>query len=147
LGASRAKEELPHMETIQKIEDTTFRVKRQNGEDEYEGFVVTTDKQVIKIGVDNYGQCCENWGHFASADNLDNFIGAKLSTIAIADGELESGLIAKRVEGGIYEGGIMHVNLDTDRGILQFTAYNAHNGYYGHEGIVLSEQLNHTCTL
>jgi hypothetical protein len=136
------------MEKILKIEDTLFRANERDGyEQEFEGYVITTDKQVIKIGVSTNQSCCENPGHFASADKLDDFIGAKFSSLTIADAELEPGLIEKRVEGGIYEGGIMHVNLDTDRGILQFTAYNEQNGYYGHTGIVVSEQLQHEVTL
>ena len=32
--------------------------------------------------------------------------------------------------------GIMFVNIETDRGVLQFVAYNCHNGFYGHEATV-----------
>jgi hypothetical protein len=35
------------------------------------------------------------------------------------------------------------VNIDTDRGQLQFVAYNEHNGYYGHNAVVVSKQLTH----
>jgi len=28
--------------------------------------------------------------------------------------------------------------------ILQFVAYNCHNGYYGHDALVQSEQLNYS---
>ena len=40
-------------------------------------------------------------------------------------------------------GGAMFVNLETSEGLLQFVAYNAHNGYYGHEAVLVSKQLNH----
>ncbi len=136
------------METILRIEDTVFKDKDSMGyEVEYAGYVITTDEQVIKIGVSTEQDCCEKPGHFSSADNLDDFIGARLSFLTIADSELQPGLTKERTNGGIYEGGIMHVNLDTDRGILQLTAYNDHNGYYGHAGIVVSEQLKHETTL
>lgn len=42
-----------------------------------------------------------------------------------------------------YEGNTMFVNIDTDRGVLQFVAYNEHNGYYGHSASVTSKQLTH----
>jgi len=38
----------------------------------------------------------------------------------------------------------MFVDLKTDRGKLQFVAYNEHNGYYGHEAEVICNQLNHS---
>jgi hypothetical protein len=41
----------------------------------------------------------------------------------------------------------MFVDIETDRGVLQFVAYNAHNGYYGHKARVQSTQLRHTVTL
>lgn len=41
-------------------------------------------------------------------------------------------------------GGVMFVDLKTDRGILQFVACNEHNGYYGHEATVECTQLMHT---
>ena len=41
----------------------------------------------------------------------------------------------------------MFVDIVTDRGVLQFVAYNIHNGYYGHEAKVISTQLEHNETL
>lgn len=40
-------------------------------------------------------------------------------------------------------GGAMFVNLETSEGLLQFAAYNSHNGYYGHEAVLISKQLNY----
>ena len=34
----------------------------------------------------------------------------------------------------------MFVNINTSNGALQFAAYNEHNGYYGHEAVVISEK-------
>jgi hypothetical protein len=39
------------------------------------------------------------------------------------------------------EDNAMFVNVETDRGTLQFVLYNSHNGYYGHKARVVSEQL------
>lgn len=41
----------------------------------------------------------------------------------------------------------MFVDLITDRGVLQFVAYNEQNGYYGHLAKVESRQLTHEETL
>ncbi len=125
------------METILKIEETTF-----DGKD---GFVITTNKQSIKLGIDNEQDCCENWGYFMSEDNVSDFIGSNLIDVSITD------TLLKPNEGfnvdEIYEGGVMFVNIETNKGLLQFVAYNEHNGYYGHEACVISSQLTQSETL
>ena len=47
------------------------------------------------------------------------------------------------LNGDYFEGGVMFVNITTSKGVLQFVAYNEHNGYYGHSACVISKQLNH----
>ena len=120
------------METILKIEETTF-----DGKD---GFIVTTNKQSIKLGIDNGQCCCENWGYFISEDDTSDFIGANLIDIKITDTLLKPSEDEFNVN-DIYEGDVMFVNIETNKGLLQFVAYNEHNGYYGHEACVLSKQL------
>ena len=39
-------------------------------------------------------------------------------------------------------GDCMFVNVNTTEGLIQFTAYNCHNGYYGHDAVLISKQLN-----
>lgn len=120
------------METILKIEETSF-----DGKD---GFIITTDEQSIKLGIDNGQSCCENWGYFMSEDDTSDFIGSKLIDIKITDELLKPN--DNFDVNDIYEGGVMFVNLETDKGLLQFVAYNEHNGYYGHEACVISKQRN-----
>ena len=120
------------METILKIEETTFEGK--------DGFVITTSKQQIKLGIDNGQFCCENWGYFMSEDDTSDFIGAKLIDVKITDTLLNPN--DEFDVNDMYEGGVMFVNVETDKGLLQFVAYNEHNGYYGHEACVISKQLN-----
>lgn len=126
------------METIQKIEEASFVVGERNG---FDGFIITTDRQQIKIGISDYSRCCESWGHFASLDNFDDFIGADLYGIKLVDSVLN---VSKMEEYKFYEACFMFVNLETSKGTLQFTAYNDHNGYYSHEAVVISEQLDHS---
>lgn len=33
----------------------------------------------------------------------------------------------------------MFINVETTRGLLQFAAYNEHNGYYGHDVLLVSK--------
>lgn len=125
------------MEKILKIEETNFDGKC--------GFVVTTDKQIVKLGISDYQSCCENYGYFMSEDNLEDFIGAELLDIKITDTLLKPN---NEIDvNNIYEGDVMFVNIETNKGLLQFVAYNEHNGYYGHDACVISKQLNYDTVL
>jgi len=121
------------METIIKIEETTFK-KTKDDWSSFDGFVINTDKQVIKLGIENRQSCCENWGYFMTEDDLKEFEGAKLISITLTDTALKT----KELEEEYVEvDECMFVNLNTDKGLLQFVAY------YGHEAVVVSEILNH----
>lgn len=132
------------METILKIEIVTEEL---NGWSKSSGYAITTDKQVIKMLIDDYQSCCESWGYFMSEDDIQRFVGSQLLDISITDIALNSQAMESHNLKGerpyVYEGGVMFVNISTDRGLLQFVAYNEHNGYYGHDAKVISEQLNH----
>lgn len=126
------------MEKILRIEDGTFK-KAGDTLTDYDGYLIVTDKQTIKLGISNGQSCCEDYGYFMTNDNLEEFKGANIHKIDIVDD-----CLVKEKAPDIYEGGVMFVNIETDKGTLQFTAYNEHNGYYGHEALVISEQLNHS---
>lgn len=124
------------METIISINEVEgFKPSFKNYSD-FDGYEIQTTKQVIKLGISNGQNCCENWGYFMTNDNLGEFIGAELVNIEIVNEILD---VTKLVD--VYEGGCMFVNLKTSNGDLQFVAYNPHNGYYGHTAIVESSQL------
>lgn len=110
------------------------------------GFEVVTDKQSIKLYIDNEGSCCEEWGYFWCNDNPQEFIGAGLRTVSLTDTALnEVQMKANNLNPNEkwFQGSVMFVNLETDKGTLQFVAYNEHNGYYGHEAKVQCTQLTH----
>lgn len=105
-----------------------------------EGFKIVTNKQTISILISSSQQCCENWGYKACSDkgiietqdDLKDYIGAEILGIESVDtnsGEYEN-LLGKldTINCTFAE----FVNVKTDKGLLQFTVYNAHNGYYGH---------------
>jgi hypothetical protein len=124
------------VEKILKIEEKTFEGSRRY----YDGFFIITDKQTIKIGISNMQDCCENWGYFMTTDELGEFIGADLLSVDIVDKCLNKKKLEDRC--GLKEGEeVMFVNFETSEGTLQFTAYNEHNGYYGHEAVIVSNQL------
>lgn len=127
------------MEKILKIEEVTDDNTPKWLAD---GFTITTDKQVIKLLIGNGQSCCESWGYFMSEDDLEQFIGADLLDVNLTDTALNTKQIEKNKD-NIDCGGVMFVNLDTSKGLLQFVAYNVHNDYYGHDAYVFSEQLTH----
>ena len=130
------------MEKILRIEE----ISGQYGCMTQEGYAIVTDKQTIKLLIDNHQDCCEDWGYFMSEDNFESFIGAKILEITLTDTALNTKKIDEHIEYGVDNGDIMFVNIVTDKGVLQFVAYNCHNGYYGHGAYVFSEQLKHeTC--
>jgi hypothetical protein len=45
------------------------------------------------------------------------------------------------------KGEAVFVNFETDRGTLQFTAYNGHNGYYGHTVYIETQKLKHEVSI
>lgn len=109
----------------------------------YDGYFIITDQQIIKLGIASANRW-ENWGYFMSQDNFDEFIGAEVLSVELADAALN---VEKMKDIDLYEGACMFVNINTSKGLLQFTAYNEHNGYYSHEAAVVSRQLTDTVYL
>lgn len=134
------------MEKIVEIRD----YEAKEGYSNVAGFEVVTDKQSIKLYIDNDISCCEKWGYFWCNDNPQDFIGAELRSVILTDTALnEAQMKANDLNPNdkLFEGGLMFVNLETNKGTLQFVAYNEHNGYYGHEAKVQCTQLMHAETL
>lgn len=127
------------MEKIISILEGTFSLNEEQYYS-YDGFTIITDKQTIQLGISNDQCCCESFGYLMSEDDIQSFLGAELKSII----KVDQGLNEKCIEAGsnLDLGGAMFVNLETSKGLLQFVAYNGHNGYYGHEAVVISTQLN-----
>lgn len=130
-------------ENILRIEQSTFVIKEDW--QEYDGFEIVTDIQTIKIGISNYKECCERFGCIITNDDITEFIGSELKSLVIVDNALNN----KKIEDIEYldNGEVMFVNIETSKGTLQFVAYNEHNGYYGHDAVLISKQLNHKIIL
>ncbi|MEI6579686.1 MAG: hypothetical protein WCN92_09525 [Eubacteriales bacterium] len=107
------------------------------------GYWVRTNLQTIEMSIDNGQSCCERWGYFWSNDNVEEFIGAELLSVEIVDKSLNMKLFVANVD----DEDAIFINLNTSNGILQFTIYNQHNGYYGHRVNIYSKQLTHEGTL
>lgn len=119
---------------IKKIEDTSWSNNTSSWTSSgYDGFVITLeDGTQVKMGISNGQSCCENWGYMISEDSLGQFIGADYHGVEVVNEKLETMALD-----GIYSGSCMFVNIKTSEGLLQFVAYNEHNGYYGHQAVVV----------
>jgi len=109
--------------------------------DNYEGYVITTEDEVIKVAISSDQCCCEDWGYLSSEDDLSEFIGAELLRVNTTD----TSLLKKEID--VDCGDIMFVNLETSAGLLQFAVYNSHNGYYGHSAVLITKEGVHSETL
>lgn len=131
------------MEKILKIEESTFK-KEGFDNKTFEGYQIITDKQTIKIGIENGQFCCECWGYLITEDDLSYFENSKLISIDIVDTALKVEKL-KELNTGITD--TIFVNFNTTKGLLQFVAYNEHNGYYGHDVVIISQQLSYEISL
>lgn len=119
---------------------TLKKKKDANDYQNFEGYQIITDLQTIKIGISDSQCCCETFGCIITNDDINDFIGSELKGISITDTALNNNKIEELEY--LDCGGAMFVNFETSEGLLQFVAYNSHNGYYGHDAVLISKQLN-----
>ena len=133
-------------ELIESIQEGSFSLGKY---DNYDGFIIKTNLQEIKVGIENGQSCCEQWGYLTSedSDDLDSFIGGELLSITSTDSTLMSTTLDKLSTEGIDIDSAVFITFETTKGTFQITAYNEHNGYYAHDVKVLSNQLNLEITL
>ena len=131
-------------EKLLKIEE--FKNYKSSEEDwaTYEGYLITTDKRTIRIMVSDRSCCCEDWGHISSEDNIDDFIGSNIKELKyIEEGSWDETAPSRAANDIEYEDvfDCAFVNIITDKGLLQLTVYNHHNGYYGHDIRVIEKDI------
>lgn len=100
---------------------------------------------VLSFAIDSHQHCCEDSGYFISQDSGDfeRFIGAKILNINVSyDSDDYTELRVTENANTICVSDCVYVTVYTDKGDFQFTAYNVHNGYYGHNvKITLTKEL------
>jgi len=125
---------------IQEI-DTTIKIL--NHTSRASGYIVNVGDYFVKMLIEDESQCCENWGYICSEDNIDEFIGAELLNINFTDGEYNTKTLEEfrklgfNINSGEQAFGVF-ITFETSKGQLQFTLYNDHNGYYGHNVLIES---------
>ena len=105
--------------------------------DSYEGYRIKTEKHELKLLIHSCQQCCESWGYAVANEDTSSFIGAEY----LGYNTIYSDDILKAVDNDtaydIENGNLLFLNVETSRGTLDFTVYNAHNGYYGHDAYLM----------
>lgn len=107
------------------------------GPDDPEPLIIE-DEITIQISDDR--DCCEIWGAMLSEDDLSPYLGSRLLEIYFTDTSLNTEYL-QRISRYKFSGdyhNVQFINIRTDRGTFQFTVYNCHNGYYGHDVTVTS---------
>jgi hypothetical protein len=132
------------MEKILSIVETSFERQEGSWSDSYDGYIITTDKQVVRMGITNGQSCCESWGYLMSEDDVQSFVGSDLHSIQVVDEALNKKSIEDIEGSGTY---LMFINIETSNGLLQFVAYNSHNGCYGHTAFVESSFVTEDASL
>jgi len=107
---------------------------------DFEGYIIETEQEYIFFGITSGQQCCEYFGYLMCGDGqkeIESFIGAEFLSLECTDKNLlKTELFLK--ENYMHEDEVMFIDINTNKGTLQFTAYNQHNGKYGHKVMVFS---------
>ena len=121
---------------ITKSEDS-FKVNNHS----FAGYIIECENDTVKIGIDNGQSCCEDWGYLSSGDeDLSYYAGAELYDVAVVNEKLARSRISSQNWTSPIAGDIMFIDLETSVGVLQFAVYNDHNGYYGHDAVVITKE-------
>lgn len=121
------------IKNITEVSDVYF----DNKWNTYDGYCIETDSRKLYFVINNGQCCCENWGYLSSEDDFGSFIGSELKNVYVTDTKL--GTIVSNMKEDLDAGSAMFINVETTRGLLQFVAYNEHNGYYGHKVKLVSK--------
>lgn len=121
---------------IKSIEEVSFQINEKYYS-YYDGIVITLENDsVIKMGISNSQNCCEQFGYLLSEDDLSSFIGAKFLKVERVTTLLETIEVPS-----LDCGDAMFINITTSKGLLQIVVYNSHNGYYGHHAVLIENNI------
>jgi len=100
----------------------------------YDGFRIETEDEEMYFLINNFQNCCENWGTYLyTPEDLKEYIGAEyLGYDEKNCSEIENYLENKYV----HPDETCFLNVHTSKGTIDFAVYNSHNGYYSH-GVIL----------
>ena len=105
----------------------------------YDGYKIKTEQDEYLFLIDNGQNCCEDWGYLSTPDELSDYIGADLLSVkrVTVNDCAKDEYLKDMMEYKYDPANTMFVNVETSNGLLQFAAYNQHNGYYSHDVMLL----------
>lgn len=114
-----------------------------------EGFRIKTEKHELKLLISAFQECCERWGYATANENTEDYIGAEyLGYDTIYSDDVWKNADKDTVENlNDDEARLLFLNVKTSKGTLDFTVYNAHNGFYGHSAYLIIDDkfIERTC--
>lgn len=110
-------------------EELVISVKKVNSF-EYEhnawtGYEIVTTKQTIRVFIDDYQNCCEEYGVDMITPEGKDIVGDEVKSV-----EWGKATIQEKTSCDYRQTAVVH--LETTSGLTQIVAYNEHNGYYPH---------------
>lgn len=105
----------------------------------FDGFKITTSKNIWYILISNAPQCCENFGYVSKPDDYKDFIGANVYSISSTVRTIKDNIESIQLSSSSEYSNCLFITFYTDKGDLQFTAYNEHDGYYGHNVVIVKD--------
>lgn len=129
----------------EKFEDNSWYIenKPRISYTDFEGFIIKTESEEIRVGIDSEHQCCEQAGYLITEEkDLKYFIGADLINVYETSEDLTNVEIPVSSDWDQDEIRTFFVTIETDKGTFQFVAYNAQNGYYGHHVRIVRKNLS-----
>lgn len=100
---------------------------------------IITDKYSFTAEIDQERDCCEIFGgYIVCEDDITSYIGSTLTKISVCDLSLNTEIVEainslQNAYNSCDYHNIQFINFETNKGVLQFTVYNCHNGWYGHD--------------
>lgn len=105
----------------------------------FDGFKITTSKNIWYILISNAPQCCENFGYVSKPEDYKDYIGAGVYSISSTVRTIKDNIESIQLSSSSEYSNCLFITFYTDKGDLQFTAYNEHNGYYGHNVVIVKD--------
>lgn len=107
----------------------------------FEGYEIATDKHAYKVVINNIQSCCETWGYcVCNEEATERYIGKVLVDVRLTDTALSTKKLKECDVDPLYAN-IQFVDFCfADGDVLQLAVYNEHNGYYGHDILVIRDR-------
>lgn len=112
-------------------------IKIEEIHDRFIGYLIQTNLYSYEVKIDGDANCCEEFGYVSSFDDVNEFLNAQLLSVEIVNMKNDKLKIKSHIESHECK----FVNFETNKGLFQLAVYNSHNGYYGHNVIIVIKNV------